>query len=48
MEIKLSCVLWSFIILETESTTHQVEQWAVFGAAVDMATKTVWCSLVTY
>jgi len=29
-------MVWSFTILETESTIRQVEQWAFFGAGVDM------------
>ena len=41
-------MVWSFTTLETEFTTCQVEQWAVFGAGVDMTAKTVWCSLITH
>jgi len=34
-------MVWSFTILETESTTREVEQWAFFGAGVDTTAKSL-------
>ena len=47
MEVKINCMVRSFVALETKSTAHYVECWEVVGAGLDTAANTVCCSLIT-